>query len=77
MTVEIVTSFLVLALAIVTMALLLLGVAGVIGVVRFVRCEQCARIGMVAGSGDPACLHCQHQRLLHPLSSRHRVHAQH
>ncbi len=78
MSVEVLTGVLVIILAVATTAMLALGVAGAAGVVHYLRCEQCHRLSMVSGdSPTPTCVHCQHERLLHPMAVRHRAHAAH
>ncbi len=75
MTLELITGVLILILAVATTALALAGLAGMLGLVRFPRCAECGRLGIVTSADpDPGCVHCGHERLLHPLAVWHHAH---
>lgn len=78
MTLELITGLLILMLAVVTTTLALAGMAGMLGLVRFPRCSDCGRLGIVtAANPEPGCVHCGHERLLHPLVVWRHAHGTH
>lgn len=68
MTLDVVTSVLILLLFAVTCLVFTLGLLGEFGVLRPVRCPECDRLGMRWRSrSDPRCATCRHEHLAHPL----------
>jgi len=58
------------ALAIVTLAALVLGLLGAGGLVNLARCTRCAHL-VIIGRDDakPICPYCRHEHLAHPLTT--------
>jgi DNA-directed RNA polymerase subunit RPC12/RpoP len=70
MAVYMIIAVLVGALAIVTLAALVLGLLGAGGLVNLVRCTRCAHL-VIIGRDDtnPICPYCRHKHLAHPLTT--------
>ena len=75
MTLDVVTSALILVLFAVTCAVFALGLLGEFGVLRPTRCPECDRLGLRwRNRGEDTCASCRHEHLAHPLRTiRHPV----
>jgi len=75
MTLDVVTSVLVLVLVAATCLALGLGLLGEFGLVRLGRCPTCdGLVVALRGSERPTCLSCRHDHLAHPLHTlRHPI----
>jgi len=52
------------------------GLLGILGAVRVVRCDRCGRFGLTSlGTPLRSCVRCRHGVLLHPVATRHFLHA--
>lgn len=75
MALEILTSLLVVVLAVATVYAAIVGLLGSTGALRLLRCERCAHLVITSGFRAPGtCGYCRHDRLLHPFYARHHAH---
>ena len=75
MTLDVVTSVLVLLLLATSTVVFMLGLLGELGVLRVGRCPDCERFVLRQRRGSrPGCMLCRHESLAHPLRTmRHPV----
>ena len=72
MVLEILTSALVVVLAVATVIAAFVGLLGVAGALRLLRCEQCDHLVVTSALRPPGtCAYCRHDRLFHPVHAMH------
>jgi hypothetical protein len=75
MTLDVVTSVLVLLLVAVTCVAFVVGLLGEFGLLRIARCSECDKVVVrLRATQEFTCLTCRHEHLAHPLRTmRHPV----
>jgi len=69
MALEILTSLLVVVLAVATLVAALVGLLGITGALRLLRCERCDHLVVTSALHRPGtCAYCRHDRLFHPVA---------